>query len=340
MTNVASAGIFGFSGVSLTAEERAFFKDVRPYGYILFARNCESPDQVRALTASLRDLHGDASLPILIDQEGGRVARLKPPKWRSFPPAKVFATLAKANLQDATRATYLNARMIAHELQSLGINVNCAPVADLNIPGAHDIIGDRAFGESPEDVAVLAGAQAQGLMDGCVIPVVKHIPGHGRALADSHEALPVVETLLDELKRSDFVPFKVLNHLPMAMTAHVVYTAIDAERPATLSPWAVNMIRNYIGFSGLLMSDDLSMKALSGDFAERTRGALSAGCDVVLHCNGDMQEMQAIAHALPPMSAQALGRSEKAFARVAMTETDLQVAEMELKALLNGIAAA
>lgn len=291
-----SAAIYGLSGLEISEDERAFFRDAQPYGFILFARNCATRAQVRALTQELRALTGRDDLPVLIDQEGGRVARLKAPEWPVFPAA---GTLAALPLEAAKEAIYDNARAIAAALADIGVNVDCAPVADLRLPGAHDIIGDRAYGEDPEIVAVLAGEMARGLADGGVSPVLKHIPGHGRAGVDSHESLPVVDASLEELRCTDFVPFRALSHLPYAMTAHVVYTAIDPERMATVSPAVIRLIREELGFAGLLMSDDLSMKAMEGDFSARALAALAAGCDLVLHCNGAMEEMVAVAHAAP-----------------------------------------
>ena len=288
--------IFGIAGIVLTADEREFFAKIRPYGYILFARNCETPEQIKALTLSLQEISGQGrGLPILIDQEGGRVARLKPPYFPEFPPASYFAKMAETDLEAAKIATYNNAKKIADMLLELGITVNCAPLADIPVAGAHDIIGDRAFGDNPAQVIALARAMADGLIAGGVTPVLKHIPGHGRAFADSHKELPVVNTPLEELRKTDFVPFKALADLPMAMTAHVLFTAIDKENMATVSPTAIRLIREEIGFKGLLMSDDLSMKAMVGNFAERAKAVLNAGCDLVLHCNGDMAEMKQVA---------------------------------------------
>lgn len=330
----AHAGIFGLKGLCLTDEEKQFFVKLNPLGFILFARNCESPAQLSALTASLKELLG-RDLPILIDQEGGRVARLKPPHWRKPPPAKVFADYVQAvSLGASEQAVYKNARLIARELHTLGINVDCAPLADVPVADAHDIIGDRAYGTEPYQVAALAGAMARGLTDGGVLPVLKHIPGHGRARADSHEELPAVHESLDMLRKTDFIPFRELRHLPMGMTAHILYTAIDAVLPATLSPAVIALIRNEIGFDGLLMSDDLSMKALKGSFAERTEQSIAAGCDVVLHCNGDMAEMQAIAEALRPMSSIAEQRFVRAWAELKPPAMfDYAAAETTLRAL-------
>ncbi len=326
-----ASAIFGLSGTRISPNEAAFFKEVNPLGYILFTRNCDTPAQVSALTQDLRDLHG-RDLPILIDQEGGRVARLKPPHWPLFPPAAMLASLQEDR---ALEAIFLNARLIAHELSQLGINVDCAPVADIRFQGAHDIVGDRAYGDDANTVASLARAMAEGLMAGGVLPVLKHIPGHGRALADSHEALPVVETSLDELRRTDFVPFKELNDLPFAMTAHVLYTAIDAQAMATVSPKAIRLIREEIGFHGLLMSDDLSMRAMEGAFAERAAAALRAGCDIALHCNGDMKEMEAIAVALSPLPADVLQKAERAIAALSPPSGEKETLKARLDTLLT-----
>lgn len=314
------------SGTRLTPEETSFFSRVKPFGYILFARNCESPEQIRSLVSELKEISGRDNLPILIDQEGGRVARLKPPHFPVFPPAGKFAELATKDLEAAKKATYLNARLIAHELHDLGITVDCAPLADVPVDGAHDIIGDRAFGKSPEQVIELADSFAKGLAEGGVVSVLKHIPGHGRAFADSHLELPCVDTPLEILRQTDFVPFKALAHLPMAMTAHVLYTAIDSERMATISPKAISLIRNELGFDGLLMSDDLSMKAMQGDFTQRARDVLAAGCDVVLHCNGNMAEMLEVEKGLIPLSGKSLRRAEKSMAGAGKAK-EFQVAE-------------
>ncbi len=306
--------IYGVAGTSLSRDEGTLFAETNPYGFILFARNCESPSQIKRLIGQLYEATEREMLPILIDQEGGRVARLKPPQWPGYRPAGAFAKLAKTGGERAKRAVYLNARLIAHDLHALRITVNCAPLADIPVAGAHDIIGDRAFGVEPPQVIALARAMAEGLADGGVIPVLKHIPGHGRARADSHEELPVVEASLELLRATDFVPFKALADLPMAMTAHVLYTAIDKERMATVSPRAISLIREELGFKGLLMSDDVSMKAMQGDFTERTRQVLKAGCDIVLHCNGDMAEMRAVAEGISTLAGQSFIRAERALA--------------------------
>ena len=310
---MSSAVIFGCAGLNLTREERAFFAEVKPVGFILFERNCNTPDQVRALCAALRESIGDAAAPILIDQEGGRVRRLKPPHWREAPPARLFAELARRDLKAAEAATLFNAELIAAELADLGIDVNCAPVLDLPQADADPVIGDRAFGTDPRQVSRLGRSVCDGLLVGGVLPVIKHMPGHGRARADSHKELPRVGTSLEELRGHDFKPFRALADMPIAMTAHVVYEAIDRDRPATTSPVVINdVVRGEIGFDGLLISDDVSMKALSGDFAARAETSLAAGCDVVLHCNGDMTEMRAVAKGARALDAQGIARLQRA----------------------------
>jgi beta-N-acetylhexosaminidase len=310
------AAIFGCAGPRLGDEERDFFRQSDPYGFILFARNIETPEQVRALVRDLRDAVGRDDAPVLIDQEGGRVQRLKPPHWRAAPPGRRFGEALLRDAKTAEQGAEANARLIAAELTDLGIDVDCLPLLDVPVPGAHDIIGDRAFGEAPEVVIALGRAVCRGLRAGGVMPIVKHIPGHGRARSDSHLELPLVDASLAELRATDFAPFKALaNEACWAMTAHVVYAAIDPSAPATLSAKVIGeVIRGEIGFDGPLISDDLSMKALSGDFAGRTRGALAAGCDLVLHCNGDMAEMAAVAGACAPLTDQAAARLARAAA--------------------------
>ena len=305
------AVIFGCAGLELTAEEKAFFSVHNPYGFILFARNCNNPEQVRKLVVELRTCVGGRNAPVLIDQEGGRVARLKPPHWRKYPAARQIADLADTDPALAAELIYLNSRLIADELISLGINVDCLPLADVPVQGSHDIIGDRAYGYDPARVAALGREAAQGLMDSGVLPVLKHIPGHGRAMVDSHESLPHVTASLEELRKTDFSPFNALADLPFGMTAHILYDAIDPKRVATMSPTVIRMIRDEIGFDGMLMSDDLSMKALSGDFAALAKGTLEAGCDLVLHCNGKMEEMEPVANATPPLSPDAQRRAKR-----------------------------
>lgn len=322
------SAIFGLAGLTISEVEKHFFAEHNPLGFILFARNCESPDQVRKLTHDLRELLQREDVLILIDQEGGRVARLKPPHWRKSPPAGFFSKIADSSIAAAKAAVYANARLIARELHELGINVNCAPLADVPVRNSHDIIGDRAYGDDPHQVSILAASMAKGLTDGGILPVLKHIPGHGRAQSDSHENLPVVNEPLDILQKSDFIPFKALSFLPLGMTAHILYTAIDAKNTATISHKVIDFIRKEIGFDGLLMSDDISMKALDGTFDELTKKSIDAGCDIVLHCNGKMEEMQAISRVLPPINDKAERRFERALAQLHMpSEYDYAVAE-------------
>ncbi len=310
---MTSAAIFGCAGLSLSGTERAFFRDVDPWGFILFARNIDTPEQVRALTGALRESVG-RDAPILIDQEGGRVARLRPPHWRGWSPALDTATAAALTEDERCEALRLRYRLIGAELAGVGIDVNCAPLLDIPVPGAHDIIGDRALGRTVEDVIRRGGAVRDGLLDAGVLPVIKHIPGHGRAGADSHLALPRVETPLETLAETDFRPFAALADAPLAMTAHIVYEALDPDACATLSRSVIAYLRDVLGVTSLLMSDDLSMKALAGEFDARTSRALDAGCDLVLHCNGEMPEMTAIATALRPLTDAAQGRSLHALA--------------------------
>lgn len=317
----------GLSGLSITDAERALFREADPAGYILFKRNVESPEQVRALTAALTDMAGRA-LPILIDQEGGRVARLRPPHWPEFPTGDTFARLYDKAPITAIEAARLNALALAAMLRDLGITVDCLPLLDVRDPEGHDIIGDRAYGAEPMQVAALGRATLDGLRQGGVIGVVKHIPGHGRAAADSHLELPVVTATRAELER-DFEPFRTLAaRSPMAMTAHVTYTALDPNRCATLSPTVIDLIRNDIGFKGLLMSDDLGMHALGSpaaggyppgsnalqDFGARAIASLGAGCDIALHCSGDFAEMRAICEAVPEIGEAAALRLAAAMA--------------------------
>jgi beta-N-acetylhexosaminidase len=317
MASPISAAIFDCEGATLTADEKAFFRDVNPYGYILFSRHCKDPEQIKRLIGELKSLSGRDHLPILIDQEGGRVARLKPPHWRKYPPARIFADMAKQNRDKAHRATYLNARLIAHDLHSLGITVNCAPLADLPVRGAHDVIGDRAFGYESEQVIFLARAMAAGLMEGGIVPVLKHIPGHGRATADSHDEVPVVSESLEALRATDFVPFKALANLPMAMTAHVLYTAIDDENMATLSKKTIDLIRSELKFNNLLMSDALDMKSLAKmQLDERARAALAAGCDIALHCNSSFAEKKQVANGVHALEGISLERAKRAMLSV------------------------
>lgn len=331
------AAIFGCAGKRLTQEERALFRDSNPAGLILFARNIETPDQVRALVDEFCEAVPSAAPLVLIDQEGGRVARLRPPHWRLPPPAAVFGTIYETDQDSAERAAYLNATLIGSELRGLGINMDCAPTLDLTIAGAHEIIGDRAYGGDPERVARLGRAACDGFLAAGVLPVIKHIPGHGRAWADSHESLPVVDTAADTLRVADFAPFKALADMPAAMTAHIVYPAFDPDSPATTSRAVVqDVIRGEIGFDGLLMSDDLGMKALSGDFADRTRQVLAAGCDLALHCSGDMPEMASVARSCSELSDAAQARLDRALACLtAPTAPESGVALGELNELFS-----
>lgn len=328
--------ILGCAGPELGPEEGRFFAAADPLGFILFARNCRDPEQVRRLVDDLRGAVGRASAPVLIDQEGGRVTRLGPPHWRTPPPAARFGELYRRDPAAGTLAAEVNARLIAADLGEAGIDVDCLPVLDLRRPETHEAIGDRAFDGDPEVVAALGRAVCRGLVEGGVLPVIKHVPGHGRARVDSHVDLPAVEADRDELAATDFAPFKALADMPWAMTAHVVYTAIDAAAPATVSATVIgDVIRGEIGFDGLLLSDDLSMAALSGDVAERAQAALAAGCDVALHCNGERAEMEALAGAVGPLSEAAERRFERGRASVAAPEPmDRAALEARLEALL------
>lgn len=313
----SKAMILGIGGTRLSAEETAFFRDQRPWGFILFARNIADRTQLRDLVDALRQTSGRADTPILIDQEGGRVQRLRPPLASEYPPAAVLGRLYGRDRHAGRRAVWLMSRLHAFDLTGYGINVDCLPVLDLPAKEAHDVIGDRAYAEDAATVAELGRAAMQGLMAGGVLPVIKHVPGHGRATADSHHELPVVDAPIDQLRGKDFVPFKELNDAPMAMSAHIVYSGIDSANPATTSSKVVSdIIRGEIGFDGLLMTDDLSMKALSGDFGQRASASLAAGCDLVLHCNGDMNEMRAVAEKTSKLSGRAAQRAGKALTQL------------------------
>ncbi len=335
------AFICGLAGLSLSAGEQRFLCEMRPAGLILFARNIDSPDQVRRLIADAKAAAGgDGRMLVMVDQEGGRVQRLAAPHWPRYPAARCFGRLCGDGMDKAKRAASSCARMMAADLHELGFNTTCAPVLDVPVPGADNIIGDRAYGEDIDTVIALGGAVAEGLLAGGILPVMKHIPGHGRAMADSHLALPVVDTPLPELEAHDFAPFRALRHIPMAMTAHVVFSAIDPAAPVTVSERAIaEAIRGFIGFDGLLMSDDLSMRALSGTFEDRARGAFEAGCDLALHCNGHMDEMMAVAAASPSLEGAALRRFEAALAQVKAPQAfDRDAAEQARLELLAAIA--
>jgi beta-N-acetylhexosaminidase len=331
------AFITGVSGLELNADEREFIRAERPWGFILFKRNIETPDQVAHLVQELRKAVGEADAPVLIDQEGGRVQRLGPPHWPVYPPGAVFDTLYDIDPALGLNAARLSSRLIAADLADLGITVDCLPLADVPVAGADAVIGNRAYGTEPKKVAVIARAVTEGLEQGGVLPVLKHIPGHGRATADTHFRLPEVDTSKKELERTDFAAFQPLADLPMAMTAHVVFSALDPAHPATTSATIIEqVIRGVIGFQGLLMSDDVSMNALSGSIAERTRAIFAAGCDVVLHCNGKLDEMREVVAQTPELTGKPLERAKAALAaRRAPQPFDRAAARIELDALIT-----
>lgn len=336
------AFICGIGGLSLSDDERAFLRAERPWGFIVFKRNINDPAQLAALVREMRACVDRHDAPVLIDQEGGRVQRLGPPHWPVYPPGATFSSLYDRDPQAGLRAAWLSSRLIAADLIDVGIDVDCLPLADVPVEGADAVIGNRAYGTTPDKVAVIGRAVTDGLVAGGVLPVLKHIPGHGRATADSHHRLPVVDTSAAELDRVDFAAFKPLNDLPMAMTAHVVFSAFDAAQPATTSATIIErVIRSSIGFQGLLMSDDVSMNALSGTVAERTRAIVAAGCDMVLHCNGDMDEMRSVAAETPPLAGEALRRAERALAsKRAPQPFDRIAGRAELDALTSQVAIA
>ena len=321
------AAIYGLDGLALTAGERGFFRDADAAGFILFKRNCETRDQLLRLTDSLREIGGRDDVPILIDQEGGRVARMRPPEWPAFPAAERFATLYRTAPSSAIEAVRSNARALALMLRSVGVNVNALPLLDVRQEGASNIIGDRALGSEPMQVAALGRAVLDGMASAGVVGIVKHMPGHGRALVDSHKELPVVHASADELE-TDLEPFERLSAAPMGMTAHVVYTAWDPDYPASMSPIVIrDIIRERIGFDGFLMSDDIGMEALQGDFASRAAGVVAAGCDVALHCSGKMDEMVAVASAVPALSSEGEARLARAMAGTLIEADDVDFAE-------------
>lgn len=325
-----TACIFGCEGLVLTPAEKQFFKANNPWGFILFARNISTPSQIRALTSEIRNTIG-RNVPILIDQEGGRVQRLRSPEWCEW-----LAPLDHVRQLPDSQSMELRYRIIAAELYSLGIDVNCAPMLDIATSDSHEIIENRCFGYDIDTVSNMGRAAANGLLAGGVLPIIKHIPGHGRANMDSHFDLPVLDTKLSTLKSNDFIPFQALSDLPMAMTAHIVYTDIDPDNCATQSPDVINSIRTDIGFDGLIMTDDLSMKALKGSFADRCTASFNAGCDVVLHCNGIMDEMQQVATATPKLAGKALTRANAALAmRNTPQPFDIEAAKVQFQHMMQ-----
>jgi beta-N-acetylhexosaminidase len=339
----AKAFIIGCAGPELTGEERKFLHREDPWGLILFARNCVDKDQIRSLIADFRACVGRADAPVLIDQEGGRVQRLRAPIWTDYPPAETIAHIHAHDPEAGKRAAWLLGRLIGEDLAELGINVDCVPVLDIRLPVTHKVIGDRSFGTDLDVIEILAGAMVAGVSAAGVAPIMKHIPGHGRATADSHFDLPVVDCAREDLAGCDFEPFRRFSTapiaIPMAMTAHVVYSALDDTAPATLSPLVVDaIIRGEIGFDGLLMTDDLSMGALSGSLEDRTKAAFAAGCDMALHCNGDFDEMTAIAAQTPELTGRAAERAAAALVWARREETDIAVAREEFFVILDAAA--
>ena len=324
-----TACILGLAGTELTTDERRFFSDVQPLGFILFRRNIDTPQQVKALVGSLKSLISHEAL-ILIDQEGGRVRRLRPPHWPDYPSAARYAEVTN-DPSEEREMVRLGARLMAHDLTELGINVDCAPVLDVPQPGAHEIVGDRAYGLTPQAVAVMGRAACEGFLAGGVLPVIKHIPGHGRAGADSHTDLPRVDTRLDELLKVDFYPFQVNADMPIAMTAHVLYRDIDKRNPATTSRKCLKIVRDVIGFDGLLITDDLSMNALSGTLEKRAKAALRAGVDVILHCSGQMAEMKSVVHVTPKLKGERMRRATAAIKRLLKIPEPLDVIDARVR---------
>jgi beta-N-acetylhexosaminidase len=343
--NGPRAVIFGCQGLTLTVEERAFFSRIQPLGFILFARNCESPAQIRKLIEQLRACVDHEIVPILIDQEGGRVARLRPPHWRDYAPAGLFGRIAENDMDEAIWAVKVNAYLLAQELAETGITVNCAPVVDLALPNMHPIIGDRSFGDDPDVVATLCEAVVEGFQAANIISVVKHLPGHGRAHVDSHEELPVVNNLRSTLAETDFEAFQNLcqrlqekSISPWGMTAHITYTDIDPVLPATQSPDVIrSIIRQHIGFKGFLISDCLTMKALSGSYSARVEKSLKAGCDAVLHCNGELEEMMDMMAFIPPLSTESLERLNDSFRKIHTPDSLFTTPTSTLEKQLNQV---
>ena len=323
------AVIFGCAGCDVAPEEAALFRAINPLGFILFGRNCDTPEQVRRLVAALRDTVGRADAPVLIDQEGGAVRRLQPPLWDDVPPAALFGAMYRQDRQHAGAAAELCGRLIAAQLAPLGITVNCAPVLDVSFAETTSAIGDRAFGSEPGVIVELARAFCGGMMAGGVLPVIKHIPGHGRATVDSHLDIPRVAAAAKALRQIDFAPFKALASLPLGMTAHVVYESFDKDNVATVSKIMVgDIIRGEIGFDGFLMTDDIGMGALEGDIAARCGAALEAGCDAILHCSGDYDEMQSLGAAVPKLSDAAQARWRTAAALLSPAAKAVDAAEL------------
>ena len=340
---MSKAFITGLSGTTLTPAERDFIRAERPWGFILFRRNIDTPAQVAALTAEVRNVLGEPDAPFLVDQEGGKVQRFRPPNWPLYPAGAAFGQLYDIDPALGLKAARLSARLIADDLAKVGVTVDCLPLADVPVLGADDVIGDRAYGEEPKKVSAIARAVTEGLEQGGILPILKHIPGHGRATADSHLKLPVVDTPKSELESIDFAAFKPLADLPMAMTAHVVFSAYDPAQPATTSATMIErVIRGLIGFQGLLMSDDVGMNALAGSIAERTRALLAAGCDMVLHCSGELPEMQQVARETPELSGKALQRAKAALAsrKTPAKSFDRMAARAELDGLIGRLGAA
>ena len=333
------AAVVGVAGLRLTDEERQILRTRPPWGFILFKRNCGSPEQVRQLVAELREASHRPAAPVLIDQEGGRVQRLQPPHWSARPPARQIGALAEVDLAAGREAAFLLARLIAHDLSGLGITINCAPVLDLALPEQTSAIGERAFSADPEIVAALGQSTIAGHLAGGVLPVIKHLPGHGRARVDSHVSLPVVDSARATLAASDWAPFRSCAGAPFAITAHVLFTALDRERPATLSPTIVEeVIRGEIGFRGALLSDDLSMGALGGSLGERAARARAAGCDIAVHCNGRQGEMIGVLDAAGPLESEGAARVARALARRTPAAVfDPVAAEARLADLLRGV---
>jgi beta-N-acetylhexosaminidase len=329
------AFISGCAGPQLTEDETAFFRDTQPWGLIIFKRNVESPDQLRRLTTSFREIVGRRNAPVLVDQEGGRVQRMAPPHWPKYPAARRYGERYEIDPLGALRAARLISRLMAEDLVAVGINVDCLPVLDVPVEDSHQVIGDRAYAEVPERVSILARAAMVGLLSGGVLPVIKHMPGHGRAMSDSHQALPVVGAGKNDLQATDFAAFAAFADAAMAMTGHVVYDAFDRDHPATQSSKIIRIIRKQIGFDGLLMTDDLSMKALSGGMAERVGRAIEAGCDMMLHCNGELPEMRAVAEAAGELKGRAMRRAKAALKQLRKpAKFDRKQALKELEQLL------